>query len=324
MFRSGPYRDGRTKAEQASGHQQPTISSRHDPLNSHLTLLRSGAASRLWVTLDVSLKYMLARHTLLTLCIVGALSGCASVESIPKVNVLLNDSAIQIADSRDHGPESFLGAIGLPPDIPSGTTIALKRIEPLHNKEPRYFIPASGRLKIVSLENQKKYNLTKSLDAWKTLLDADVPQSEMHGRLERQLSEIPWMNAGRCFHAKLQKHTFAWGKAILFLTSYVQGKTGGPVNNDMLVLVVQGVTFDGKYAVNGHFEIRHPRLPTNSWDERKQGKAVFDIDDETEQAEKWLSTQPDSSFNPSIQTYLSLLNALRIAPKSKRGQAATG
>ena len=139
----------------------------------------------------------------------------------------------------------------------------------------------------------------------------------MHGRLEKQLSEIPWMNAGRCFHAKLQKHTFPWGKAILFLTSYVQGKTGGPVNNDMLVLVVQGLTFDGKYAVNGRFEIRHPRLPTNLWDERKRGRAVFDIDHETEQAERWLNTQPDNSFSPTIETCISLLSALRIEPTSK-------
>lgn len=233
------------------------------------------------------------------------------------MSVLRNDSAIEIASTRNHGPETLLGAIDAPPDIPSGTTISFKRIQPLHNKEPRYFIPASGRLKIVSVENPKKYNLTKNLDAWKTLLDAEVPQSEMHARLEKQLSEIPWMNAGRCFHAKLQKHKFQWGKAILFLTSYVQGKTGGPVNNDMLVLVVQGLTYDGKYAVNGHFEIRHPRLPTNLWDERKREMAVFDIDDETDKAERWLNAQPDSSFSPTIETYISLLGALRIEPTTK-------
>jgi hypothetical protein len=279
----------------------------------------SAAAAEIYSSclIHVSRKYMLHRHALLMLCLAAALSGCASVESTPKVSVLPNDSAIQIASTRDHGPEALLGAIDAPPDIPSGTTISFKRIEPLHNKEPRYFIPASGRLKIVSVENPKKYNLKKNLDAWKTLLDTDIPHSEMHGRLEKQLSEIPWMNAGRCFHAKLQKYTFTWGKAILFLTSYVQGKTGGPVNNDMLVLVVQGLTFDGKYAVNGRFEIRHPRLPTNLWDERKRGRAVFDIDHETEQAERWLNTQPDNSFSPTIETYISLLSALRIEPKSK-------
>ena len=259
---------------------------------------------------------MLAHRSFFFLSVVAAFSGCASVETIPKVQVLPNDSAIQIAESCDHGPESLLGSIGLPPDIPSGATIALKRIEPLHNMEPRYFIPASGRLKIVSVEKPNKYNLTKNLSVWRALLDADVPQSEMHGKLEKQLSEIPWMNAGRCFHAKLQKHTFPWGKAVLFLTSYVQGNTGGPVNNDMLVLVIQGLTFDGKYAVNGHFEIRHPNLPTNLWDKRKRGKAVFSIDDETDQAERWLNSQPDSSFSPTIETYISLLDALRVEPKS--------
>jgi len=260
---------------------------------------------------------MRAHHTLLFLYAVAAFSGCASIGTVPKVQVLQNDSGIQIADSREHGPESLLGSIGLPPDTPSGITLALKRIEPLHNTEPRYFIPASGSLQIVSVDDPNKYNLTESHDAWRLLLDTDVSPQEMHYKLEKQLSEIPWMNAGRCFHAKLQKHTFPWGKAVLFITTYVQGNTGGPVNNDMLVLVVQGLTSDGRYAVNGHFEIRHPSLPINLWDERKKEKAFFSIDDETAQAEKWLDSQPDSSFSPTIQTYISLLNALRIEPKAK-------
>ena len=260
---------------------------------------------------------MLPSHILLILCFSAALSGCATIESTPKVTVLPNDSAIQVATIQDHGPKTLLGQVDAPPDIPSGTTISFKRIEPLHNGEPRYFIPASGRLKIVSVEHPKKYNLTKVLHAWKSFLDTDVPKAEIHGRLENQLSEIPWMNAGRCFHAKLRIHSFPWGKAILFLTTYVQGRTGAPVNNDMLVLVVQGLTSDGKYAVNGHFEIRHPLLPTDSWDKRKRGKAVFSIEDETEQAERWLNTQPEDSFSPTIQTYISLLSALRIEPTSK-------
>jgi hypothetical protein len=249
--------------------------------------------------------------------LITVISGCSSLESPPKLGVLPNQSGIQIADVHEHGPESLLGAIGRPPDIPPGTTLVLKRIQPLHNKEPRYFIAASGSLKIVNMQNASKYDLTQNVEKWRRFFDGSLSNAEIHKILEHQIAEIPWSNAGRCFHAKLQKHDFPWGNAILFLTTYVQGKTGGPVNNDMLVLVVQGFTSDGKYAVNGHFEISHPKLPTNLWDERSRKKAVFSIDDETAQAEMWLNRQPDKSFRPTIQAYIDFLSALWIGQKVK-------
>lgn len=251
------------------------------------------------------------RYFALLVCVILGIAGCASVEYIPKVNVLQNDSGITIADSHEHGQESLPGGI----NVPSGTTVALKRLEPLHNQEPRYFIPASGSLQIVCIRDPQKYKLTQNIEQWRRILDGKLSDAEIHNLLEKQLGEIPWMNAARCFHAKLQRHDFPWGKAVLFITTYVQGKTGGPVNNDMLALVVQGVTTDKKYAVNGHFEIRHPDLPINLWDKNTGGKAVFDIDEETTQAEKWLNSQPDDSFQPPIQKYIDFLDALTIKAK---------
>jgi len=131
---------------------------------------------------------------------------------------------------------------------------------------------------------------------------------------DTQLAEVPWMNAGRCFHGKLRGRSFPWGDAVLFLTSYVQGKTGGPVNNDMLVLVAQGLTRDGRYAVNARFEIHHPELPDSSWDERRRGLAVFSIDDECEEAERWLDQQPDDAFEPAFAQYEQFLASLVISP----------
>lgn len=101
---------------------------------------------------------------------------------------------------------------------------------------------------------------------------------------------------------------------MMFLTSYVQGGTGGPVNNDMLVLVVQGFTNDGRYAVKGHFEIHHPKLPNSAHDKSFAGKVYFPIDDEGDRAEKWLDAQADSAFTPSFSQYEALLAALEILP----------
>lgn len=201
------------------------------------------------------------------------------------------------------------------PDIPSRTTIEVKRVRSLHNKEPRYFIPASGMVQVVSIERYSYYNGTAALGGWRSLLRSSNQLGNNDQKMlnETQLSEIPWMNAGRCFHGKLRKVSFPWGDAALFLTSYVQGRTGGPVNNDMLVLVAQGLTKDGRYAVNAHFEIHHPKLPDSSWDERRQGRAVFSIDDECEEAERWLDEQPDDAFTPTIDQYEQFLSSLEIS-----------
>src|SRR4051794_40459261 len=77
------------------------------------------------------------------------LTGCAT-ETIPRVRVKGNTSSIEMGGRQAHGPQELIGSIGEPPNIPSGVSISIRRLRPLHNKEPRYFIPASGRLQIVS------------------------------------------------------------------------------------------------------------------------------------------------------------------------------
>lgn len=133
------------------------------------------------------------------------------------------------------------------------------------------------------------------------------------------------MNASRCFHGKAQIVEFPWGRAVMFLTTYVQGPTSEtPVNNDMLVLTVQGLTADRRYAVNGRFDIRHPRLPDTMDDWNAPSRRSFDIGDNKQcsAAEAWLDRQPDESFQPSLGQYEMLLSALEIkAPDWVAGSA---
>ena len=253
------------------------------------------------------------------------LPSCNTVETIPLVNVHPNESGIEVTSTEPHGPKNLLGGT-LPgevvarPDTPSGVIVEVRRLNTLHNKEPRYFIAASGDFQVVSVERADSYKLSdlgSELKRWQTII-----ASEDHNELSRDahyasraLDEIPWINAARCFHAKLRFKTFPWGNAVMFLTSYVQGSTGGPVNNDMLVLVVQGLTSDGRYAFNGHFEIRHPKLPESLWDTRHKAKKVyFSIDDDTDAAERWLNAQDDNSFAPTFAQYEKFLAAIQIMP----------
>ena len=263
------------------------------------------------------------KFSIVGMFVTALLSSCATVETVPNVSVKPSGSGIEITDVQAHGPKNLLGpnvAVGGTPshsDTPSGVTVNLRRIRSLHNKEPRYFIPASGSLQVVSIERYGDYpGQQGSLSRWRELLQSGEAvdpgtQKMLH---KSQLAEIPWMNAARCFHGKIRKRTFPWGNALMFLTSYVQGGTGGPVNNDMLELVVQGLTKDGRYAVNGHFEIRHPKLPDSSWDTGSKGKVRFSIDDETEAAERWLDSQNDGAFEPTLDQYESFLAALQISP----------
>jgi isoleucyl-tRNA synthetase len=149
---------------------------------------------------------------------------------------------------------------------------------------------------------------------WRGLFDADLNSGSTARTTlyQKQLSEIPWMNAGRAFHAKLRSRTFPWGRALLFLTTYTQGPGPGPVNNDMLVLVVQGLTHDGRFAVNGRFEIHHPQLPDSADEKPRVEKHFFDLDEPGDAAEKWLDAQADESFDPSLQDYEAFLSALEI------------
>ena len=253
-------------------------------------------------------------HIMLFGSFVSLLASCATKETVPQVSVKPNGSGIEVASIKSMGPSSWLGRSRGPdgeinkPDTPTQTALSIERIQDLQNKEPRFFIPASGRLRVVSVENFSTYPDPEDLVGLQRYLGM------AKGAAPDSPPEIPWMNAARVFKAKLRVVEYPWGKAVLYLTSYVQGRTGGPVNNDMLTLVCQGLTKDGRYAVNGKFEIRHPKLPKSLWDERQEGLAVFSIDDDCEEAERWLSAQLDDVFTPSFRQYEEFLSSLVIEP----------
>uniref|UniRef100_UPI0037831D00 hypothetical protein n=1 Tax=Prosthecobacter sp. TaxID=1965333 RepID=UPI0037831D00 len=230
----------------------------------------------------------------------------------PALRVKPNATGLEIGAMRTHGPENFLGSG--PPNISSGVTATLKRKKNLHNQEACYFIKAPGKFQVVSMEGPGAANYPALMSTWRGLFDADLNSGSTARTTlyQKQLSEIPWMNAGRAFHAKLRSRTFPWGRALLFLTTYTQGPGPGPVNNDMLVLVVQGFTHDGRFAVNGRFEIHHPQLPDSADEKPRVEKHFFDLDEPGDAAEKWLDAQPDESFDPSLQDYEAFLSALEI------------
>lgn len=176
-----------------------------------------------------------------------------------------------------------------------------------------------GFLEVVSIEHTSRYDhrplpLADTLTEWRRLLDpAQTTDAELATHFGTRMPlEIPWVNAGACYMGKVRRETFPWGQAALYLCMYFQGHTGGPVNSGSLILTLQGLTHDGRYAVRGHFTIRHPLLPGSTWDRRTAGKVIFDVDRQTDEARRWLERQPDDAFSPTFRQYETLLQSLRI------------
>lgn len=239
------------------------------------------------------------------------LPSCSTPGTLPRVHIQTNSSGLEVGDFHSHGSGG-----GHPP----GVTASMRSISPLHNLEPRYVISADGTLQVVTVERPESYDipgmsLARDCLRWKTMLSTENPTgpATMDAATRNQVQEIPWYNAGRCFHAKVRYRKFPWGKAVMFLTTYTQGPSGGTLDSDSLVLVVQGLTDDNRYAVNGHFPIRHSKLPDSTHNKHSNDKANCPLE-KPDIAEKWLNGQPDASYDPTFSQYEALLRALVIMP----------
>lgn len=262
-------------------------------------------------------------HLRILLLLFTVLSSCAQREIRPQVRVLPNPSGLQCGNFEYSAAHSDVGGMVVEfskdgrrsklrkpvNDVPSGVWARVTRSNPIRVKGSRYMVSASGSLCVVTID-PAVWKMTETAAALKQALYS----GSRWAILPRSYVEIPSMNAARCFVSKLRVLDFPWGRGLVFITTYVQGSTGAPVNNDMLVLVLQGLTTDGRFAVSGHFDIRHPRLPDTMDNVKASGRRVFDIDDRSalNKAETWLNRQSDDSFHPSIPRYVALFSALEI------------
>ena len=201
--------------------------------------------------------------------------------------------------------------VGARPDVPPSRIARLRPPLPVQTHGARYIIAPGGALQILSLADIDAFpNLRGKCGSLATL----IAQDDLRG-YDSQIPELVFQNASQVFAGKPRIHEFPWGRGIVFLTSYIQGKAGCLVNNDMLVLNLQGLTHDGRFGICGHFAIRHPRLP-NTMDDRRGGPYMaFDLDTEGKRAGAWLNQQPDESFSPSISAYVELFSHLVIGPR---------
>lgn len=109
------------------------------------------------------------------------LASCATTESFPQVKVHQNASGIEVGAIKREEPGWLIGkswdADGKlnRPDLPARTVIEVKRLQSLHNMEPRYFTPASGTVQVASLPGYADTDPTASLGGWRNLLSFHKP-----------------------------------------------------------------------------------------------------------------------------------------------------
>jgi hypothetical protein len=240
-------------------------------------------------------------------------SSCASRENVPAITMGTPPDSIRVGRFVPFGPyDTIVGeATGKVTDNPPGVKAEVQTVSPARSNPGTYRIMPPGVLRVMNIENPSRFTqIGKAVSTWQNILDRKNAQLIKSGG---QLAELPWMNAAQCFHAKARVLDLPWGKAGVFLTSYVQGRHGGPVNNDELTLVVQGISKDGRHFVSAHFAIRHPGLPDDALDEHHKGRTYFPIDDTDDgRAEAWLDQQADESFAPGLNEVEAMLAGLKI------------
>lgn len=243
-----------------------------------------------------------------------AMSLVSCAVRMPEVSVLPNKSGIECSSFSFVPEHNLRGGMSQNPDVPPAMVAKITHLKPIQTKAERYMIAPAGMLRVVSLEQPHRFPECESNR--KELLQMMKDHGSHIGRYNR-VPETPGANASQMFFGKSKVQEFPWGKGFVFLTTYINAKTGCLVNNDMLVLTLQGVTTDERFAVSGRFAIRHPKLPEDMHDKRGGPFVAFAIDDNRDRvrAEAWLDRQPDDSFQPSISCYMEMLSQLKIGAK---------
>ncbi|MEZ5304470.1 MAG: hypothetical protein R3F11_28070 [Verrucomicrobiales bacterium] len=137
---------------------------------------------------------------------------CATRESVPQVRLLGNKSGLKPEAIEFVDAYSFLNSSG-PPDVPRGSILSLGGRIGSSFSGSRYLVSSNGRVRILSVENPKKYHLTENLARLRQSLSAGDPSiaCTIHGE-----DEVPWMNAGRQFIARREIREFPMGQGAPF------------------------------------------------------------------------------------------------------------
>ena len=109
-----------------------------------------------------------------------------------------------------------------------------------------------------------------------------------------QMPYLSETNAGQALSSNHRLVNFKNGKGLRYITFMTQGI--GPINNDYLLYIYQGITADGKYYVSATMPISAKALP----DPATVTNFMNDVDGYYKSVSDLLDQQPDDAFTPAL------------------------
>lgn len=123
----------------------------------------------------------------------------------------------------------------------------------------------------------------------KTMLDSNTADD---GTV--QMPFLSETNAGQALSSNHKLVNFMNGKGLRYITFMTQGV--GPINNDYLLYIYQGLTADGKYYVSATMPISAKALP----DPATVPDMMDDVDGYYKRVSDMLDQQPANAFTPDL------------------------
>lgn len=135
--------------------------------------------------------------------------------------------------------------------------------------------------------------------------------------LRSKIPDLTTVDVEHAFYAKVRYFDFPSVSGVAFLTQYTQEPDSVLVSNDDLALVFQGLTKDGRFYVDAHFNLHHPSLPKDleaAGRTEKPGAAYL------KKAEKQLNDLPEDSFEPSVTRLMAVIQSLAAEKAGASGK----
>ena len=133
-------------------------------------------------------------------------------------------------------------------------------------------------------------------------------------RSEGKIPYIPFIDASQSLQAKVKLSRFDQGSGIFFVT--YMSTEGGPISNDHLRYIFEGLTSDGKYYVLAEIPVSVTFLPEGTSEdyERYERKKLSSevVKNYRSSITKRLEKLPTNGFHPDLKYLEELIASLKI------------
>jgi hypothetical protein len=147
--------------------------------------------------------------------------------------------------------------------------------------------------------------------------DLHILLTQQPSRWDGDFPFLPVMNAGQLIQAKAFIFDFQDGSGLRYLTQF--GQDIYPINNQNLVYIYQGLTFDGAYYISAIFPIGNPVLPLDGSQIPGGSNSTFEQQFQSYIGEttQLLDASEHDRFVPDLNLLDNLMWSLEVKPEER-------